>query len=339
MEKNQKKNDVRKKNVSLKTIAFECGVSINTVSRALRDKSDISDKTKSRVRQKAIELGYMPNHISQNLKTEERLTVAVLINSFDNLYYNLLCKVLINIFRKRGELEFVLLYSSTDSSFLTVNEIKQCVLQRIDLIVSHLLPTEEAIEFATLNKIYIVTVGSLDRCNRSDNVTIDNKMGCIMAARYLSNFHNNGRFLYVGINYFNSDDRYNFFRQELIDGGDNDVIYFNTDKEDIFKLFEHISNGYKSIFFYNDAVAYETLSKLDKLVINIRKMFLDLHLIGFDGLCESVYGLRQISTIKIDFPKYAHATYSVIKHRLEYPNSSKQNLVLPVTLHQRVGIE
>ena len=37
--------------VSLKTIAEKCGVSTATVSKALNDQRDISEETKSRVRQ------------------------------------------------------------------------------------------------------------------------------------------------------------------------------------------------------------------------------------------------------------------------------------------------
>ena len=53
------------KSVGLKTIAYELNVSVNTVSRALRDCDDISVEMKEKVRQKAYELGYMPNNISQ----------------------------------------------------------------------------------------------------------------------------------------------------------------------------------------------------------------------------------------------------------------------------------
>ena len=38
------------KRLSLKTIAYELGVSVNTVSRALRDCDDISESTKEKVR-------------------------------------------------------------------------------------------------------------------------------------------------------------------------------------------------------------------------------------------------------------------------------------------------
>ena len=41
------------KSTGLKSIAYELNLSINTVSRALRDCDDISEATKEKVRQKA----------------------------------------------------------------------------------------------------------------------------------------------------------------------------------------------------------------------------------------------------------------------------------------------
>ena len=45
------------KSTGLKAIAYELGVSVNTVSRALRDCKDISEHTKEIIRKKAYELG------------------------------------------------------------------------------------------------------------------------------------------------------------------------------------------------------------------------------------------------------------------------------------------
>ena len=64
---------MKNKNVRLKEIASELNLSINSVSRALRDCSDISKTTKDLVIQKAIELGYMPNIIAQSLKDEVKI--------------------------------------------------------------------------------------------------------------------------------------------------------------------------------------------------------------------------------------------------------------------------
>ena len=62
------------KNVSLKCIASELGVSVNTVSHALRDMDDISAEMKEKVVRKAMELGYMPNRVAQK-NAQRRKTV------------------------------------------------------------------------------------------------------------------------------------------------------------------------------------------------------------------------------------------------------------------------
>ena len=76
------------KNVSLKSIASELGVSVNTVSHALRDMDDISAEMKEKVVRKAMELGYMPNRVAQKMHKDERPLIAILIDSLSNLYFN-----------------------------------------------------------------------------------------------------------------------------------------------------------------------------------------------------------------------------------------------------------
>lgn len=64
--------------VSLKTIAKECGVSIATVSKALNDQKDISEETKSRIRETAAAMGYFPNAAARALKTNRSYNIGVL---------------------------------------------------------------------------------------------------------------------------------------------------------------------------------------------------------------------------------------------------------------------
>ena len=132
--------------------------------------------------------------------------------------------------------------------------------------------------------------------------------------------------------------RRDYFADELRKlGEDADVKYFDIRTEDIQKLHKLIQNGYRSIFFFNDMTAYEALHKLDSLVVNVRKLYPNLHLVGFDGLCEWIYGIRQITTVKIDFASFAQTVYDVIAARLESPTGAPQQITLPVMLHQRRG--
>ena len=64
--------------VSLKDIAAACGVSASTVSKALNDLDDISEKRKAMIRQKAKEMGYLPNMAARALKTKMTHNIGVL---------------------------------------------------------------------------------------------------------------------------------------------------------------------------------------------------------------------------------------------------------------------
>ncbi len=64
--------------VSLKDIAAECGVSIATVSKALNDHSDIGVETKTKIRKKANEMGYVPNAAAKSMKTNRTHNIGVL---------------------------------------------------------------------------------------------------------------------------------------------------------------------------------------------------------------------------------------------------------------------
>ena len=322
-----------KKNVSLKTIAAECGVSIMTASRALRDSYGVSDSIKEKIRKKAIELGYMPNHVVQSMSKDEKPVIAVLIDSFNNLYFSTLINELMKLLYEKNEYDFMFLYSKQFDN----DVIKQCVLQRIDLIVTHIEPNKETYEMAKMNNIQIVFVGSSKLDYDMDIVSVDNQQGSVLAAKYLRNFHNSDKYVYIGVNYFLSEQRKKMFIDELKNSyeDDCDIKCFNADEEEIETLYSYIADGYRSLFIYNDMLAYQVLDGLDKIAFDIRKAFPDLHLIGFDGLCEYIPGLKQITTIQIDFVEFATVTYEVICNRLENERSEYQRFILPITIHRR----
>ena len=67
------------KEATLKQIAETLGISITTVSKALKNYSDVSPNTKKRVNELAIELQYTPNSFAVNLRTKESKTIGMII--------------------------------------------------------------------------------------------------------------------------------------------------------------------------------------------------------------------------------------------------------------------
>lgn len=64
--------------VSVRDIAAACNVSVATVSKALNDYSDISEETKRMVKEKAADMGYLPNLAAVALKTNRTYNIGVL---------------------------------------------------------------------------------------------------------------------------------------------------------------------------------------------------------------------------------------------------------------------
>jgi DNA-binding LacI/PurR family transcriptional regulator len=68
-------------------IAKAIGVSVSTVSRALKDHQDISSETKRVVKQVAAELNYQPNTLAQSLTRRESRTIGVIIPDIETHFF------------------------------------------------------------------------------------------------------------------------------------------------------------------------------------------------------------------------------------------------------------
>lgn len=78
-ESTQKRGRTTQERPTLKTIAKISGLAIQTVSRALGDAPDISQKTKERVRQIADEIGYVPNRAGVRLRTGKTNVISLVL--------------------------------------------------------------------------------------------------------------------------------------------------------------------------------------------------------------------------------------------------------------------
>lgn len=92
--------------VSMKDLAAACNVSVATISKALNDQHDVSEKTKEKVRKKAKEMGYSPNSAAKALKTNRSRNIGVLFvdEAQSGLTHDFFAHVL-DSFKKTIELE------------------------------------------------------------------------------------------------------------------------------------------------------------------------------------------------------------------------------------------
>lgn len=76
-----------KRPLTLRDVSEASGVSEMTVSRVLRNKGDVSEATRSKVREAAKRLGYVPNKIAGALASQRVNLVAVIIPSLGNMVF------------------------------------------------------------------------------------------------------------------------------------------------------------------------------------------------------------------------------------------------------------
>ena len=73
---------------TLKRLSEVLGISISTVSRALKDHPDISEKTKAKVKELATALEYEPNNYAVQLRTKQSNVLGIMVPTIDNFFYD-----------------------------------------------------------------------------------------------------------------------------------------------------------------------------------------------------------------------------------------------------------
>ena len=77
-------NGLGKGIVRLKDIADKTGFSTNTVSLALRESPRIPPETRTVIRNAALELNYLPNHIAKSLVSRSTMTIGLVLTEITN---------------------------------------------------------------------------------------------------------------------------------------------------------------------------------------------------------------------------------------------------------------
>ena len=119
--------------IRLKDIADDLGLSVVTISKVLRNHPDIAAETRRRVLKRMRELNYQPNLAARSLVTGRTWTLGLVVPDLLHPFFADVAKAISVEARKRG---YSLLISSSDEDpELEVQEIKQLLARRVDVIL------------------------------------------------------------------------------------------------------------------------------------------------------------------------------------------------------------
>lgn len=169
-------------------IARDLGVSVVTVSKALRDASDISAEMKQRVLRRAEELGFRPNLAARSLATRRTYAIGLVVPTLMQSFFAEIATGLARTLHPRGY-TLALVNSERDPE-LEVEEIRQLLSRGVDgIVVATAQPPGSAELFAEVLRAGVALV-LVDRRlpeleNEVDFVGADNFQVGLMATRHL----------------------------------------------------------------------------------------------------------------------------------------------------------
>ena len=118
------------KNLTLKDIASALNISVTTVSKALKDYSDVSVKTKERVKAYAKKVNFTPNSFAASLRTHESKTVGVVLPQLNNFFFISVLRGIITEAEKHEYMTFIL--CSDESYELEKTQIQRLLNKNVD---------------------------------------------------------------------------------------------------------------------------------------------------------------------------------------------------------------
>ena len=174
--------------VKLKDIAARAGVSIMTVSKALRDAKDISAETRTRIRKLAEEMRYVPDLSAQLMRSGKTRLFGLIISAATNPIY---ARIVMALEERAHELGYDLLFAhSLNQPSREEACIRRMLTRRVDGLfitpVYRLTPTAAAYEEIKRLKVPTVILGHRGLfCSDFANVETDDIAASFAMTKHL----------------------------------------------------------------------------------------------------------------------------------------------------------
>ena len=171
---------------TIKDIAKILGISPSTVSRALKDHPDISEKTKQAVREVARQLNYRPNLLAQKLRTKRSNLIGVIIPQIVHFFFSSIISGIEDYAYEKGYT--VIVAQSNENYQREVKNVQVLLDSGIDgILISRTKQTTDFTHFKEILKNDIPIV-FFDRSCPSidvDKVVVNDEIAAYRATKYL----------------------------------------------------------------------------------------------------------------------------------------------------------
>ena len=330
--------------IRLKEIAEATGYSINTVSHALRDEPDISETTKRLIREKAEQMGYIPNIQASGIKSGKSRIISIILPDISNPHFTIVFREIERFFHNLGLTPFFINTNETVEDEL--NAVRISIGQNVEGVI--ICPTQvntECIRLLESSRIPYILIGRhFGPEFKSNYVVCDDTNGAYIATRHLLSLGH--RFIaYVQVNRNISSDRERFagYRAAMEEAGipfeEAHILNLSlAEPSNAERIREYLAGhpACTAVLSFNDILAYRIIHEAHGLGLSVPE---DLSVIGFDNICSDYPFPTQLSSVSVSKKHMANIAseilYGYIRSGRQRRNEEPEQIVLPTVLYLR----
>lgn len=327
------------KYITLKMVAERAGVSVNTVSRAINNKSDINEETKKRVLKVAQELGYVQNATAVALRTKKTRTLGVVIADNRNPFY---AEVLNGIEEAAREKNYHIILANTQRDYQKEEEaINLLLAKRVDgLLITPVQDRNDDIKKLIAANIPFVIVGRDFENIEVDAVYNDEVKGGFFATEYLiKKGHKRIAFINGFLHKSPAQGRLEGYKKALKEHGipldDMMVSVGDIDVEDGYERTKQMLEknlDFTAIFAYNDMMAFGAMQAIKEKGLRIPE---DIGLVGYDDIPFSSLISPSLTTIRLKKQELGAESLKLLLSRINVSRKKTKKIMLDVELKIR----
>ena len=330
----QKQNGARR--VTLRDIAAKTGFSVNTVSHALKDQPDISEKTKQLIRQTAREMGYIRNAPAGILRSGVSRTVAIVLGDLSNPLFAITVKGLEVELKKRGYVSFVI---NTEENRATERmALEMAIEKNVDGVVLCPSPDgEENVSFLQQRGIPFVLHGRYFPALDTSAVLSDDRRCGYLAARHLLELgHRKLLFFNAPLSVSSARERLEGCREALAGFGQADcrVLEVAMDSDARRKQMRRALAGSEdtAVLAFSDMMALEVIALLQEMGRPVPEA---VSVVGFDNIQSDYLLPVALTTAGSSKTMMVQKSVELLMAQIQKGQAEAVRLVFPAALTVR----
>jgi LacI family transcriptional regulator len=331
-------------NVTIKQVAEEAGVSIQTVSRVINKRYDVAAETRQRVQEAINRLGYQPNAIARGLASKRSRTLGLVTYDFNDYAFTQVVTGAEVVAHQHGY--FFMLGSSKCDPCDEPKYLQLLTERHVEGVLFLRQGSLNELEFHNdliSSGVPVVVTGYHRPNSRISAADVDNLEGGRMAAECLLQ-HGHRRIACVTgpLSAQSAIDRLAGYRAALEAAGvpfDEDLIAEGNynHHSGYLAMTSLLEKGaqFSGVFCQNDRMAIGAISALREAGLRIPE---DVSVVGYDDCPEAEFADPPLTTMRQNMVEMGSTATELLIQQVENPGGSAKQVLMHAELVTRASV-